>query len=85
VFSNADVKLVLPLLMSFGKVVDLADVSWHPLLASTNVPYGLVLKPTDFEAVTLGTHSDSHLRRSVFDLGVAECTKLAAIPGVEEE
>jgi len=28
-------------------VVDLADVSWHPLLASTNVPYGLVLKRTD--------------------------------------
>lgn len=27
------------------KVINLADVSWHPLLASTNVPYGLVAKP----------------------------------------
>lgn len=27
------------------KVVNLADVSWHPLLASTNVPKGLVVKP----------------------------------------
>lgn len=27
------------------KVVDLTDVSWHPLLKSTNVPYGLVPKP----------------------------------------
>ncbi len=27
------------------KVVDLRDVSWHPLLKSTNVPYGLVPKP----------------------------------------
>ncbi|MBD2185001.1 SRPBCC family protein [Aerosakkonema funiforme] len=27
------------------KVTDLADVSWHPLLASTNVPKGLVAKP----------------------------------------
>jgi len=27
------------------KVVDLADVSWHPLLARTNVPRGLVVKP----------------------------------------
>lgn len=27
------------------KVVDLADVSWHPLLAKTNVPYGLIAKP----------------------------------------
>jgi hypothetical protein len=27
------------------KVVNLADVSWHPLLARTNVPYGLIPKP----------------------------------------
>lgn len=27
------------------KVVDLADVSWHPLLWKTNVPNGLVPKP----------------------------------------
>jgi hypothetical protein len=27
------------------KVVNLADVSWHPLLASTNVPKGLIPKP----------------------------------------
>ncbi|MBW4617768.1 MAG: SRPBCC family protein [Cyanosarcina radialis HA8281-LM2] len=27
------------------KLSDLADVSWHPLLASTNVPRGLVAKP----------------------------------------
>ncbi|UBF28408.1 SRPBCC family protein [Kovacikia minuta CCNUW1] len=27
------------------KVTDLADVSWHPILASTNVPRGLVVKP----------------------------------------
>src|SRR5512147_2177518 len=27
------------------KVVNLADVSWHPLLAKTNAPYGLLPKP----------------------------------------
>ncbi|WP_228034961.1 SRPBCC family protein [Oculatella sp. LEGE 06141] len=27
------------------KVVNIADVSWHPLLASTNVPKGLLPKP----------------------------------------
>ncbi|HLP90722.1 MAG TPA: SRPBCC family protein [Nostocaceae cyanobacterium] len=27
------------------KVVDLTDMSWHPLLKSTNVPLGLVPKP----------------------------------------
>ncbi|AFZ59141.1 SRPBCC family protein [Anabaena cylindrica FACHB-243] len=35
------------------KVVDLTDVSWHPLLKSTNVPYGLVPKPgLIFQAMT---------------------------------
>lgn len=29
----------------WGKVVNLADVSWHPLLAKTNVPHGLIPKP----------------------------------------
>lgn len=27
------------------KVANLADVSWHPLIARTNVPYGLMPKP----------------------------------------
>jgi len=27
------------------KVIDIADVSWHPLLWKTNVPYGLIAKP----------------------------------------
>uniref|UniRef100_A0A832H237 SRPBCC family protein n=1 Tax=Oscillatoriales cyanobacterium SpSt-402 TaxID=2282168 RepID=A0A832H237_9CYAN len=27
------------------KITDLTDVSWHPILASTNVPRGLVVKP----------------------------------------
>lgn len=27
------------------KVINLADVSWHPLIASTNVPKGLIPKP----------------------------------------
>jgi len=35
------------------KMTDLADVSWHPLLASTNVPKGLVAKPgLIYQAVT---------------------------------
>lgn len=27
------------------KLVDLADVSWHPLISSTNAPQGLIAKP----------------------------------------
>jgi hypothetical protein len=35
------------------KITDLADVSWHPILASTNVPNGLVVKPgLIYQAVT---------------------------------
>jgi len=35
------------------KVVDLTDVSWHPIFKSTNVPLGLVPKPgLIFQAVT---------------------------------
>jgi hypothetical protein len=35
------------------KVTNLADVSWHPLLESTNVPKGLVVQPgLIYEAVT---------------------------------
>ena len=42
------------------KVVDLTDVSWHPILKSTNVPYGLVPKPgLIFQAVTTLV-ADSH-------------------------
>jgi hypothetical protein len=35
------------------KLMDLADVSWHPILASTNLPQGLVPKPgLIYQAVT---------------------------------
>jgi hypothetical protein len=57
------------------KVVDLADVSWHPLLARTNVPYGLVPKPgLIFQAVTrLGPNSNPDFCRARTAKGVAEC------------
>ncbi len=37
--SSASVDLI------WKKVANLADVSWHPLIARTNVPYGLMPKP----------------------------------------
>jgi hypothetical protein len=44
------------------KVVDIADVSWHPLLKSTNVPYGLVPKPGLISSSnTPVTNSDSDI------------------------
>jgi hypothetical protein len=34
-----------PVEILWQKLMDLADVSWHPLFASTNVPRGLIAKP----------------------------------------
>ncbi len=67
------------------KVADLADVSWHPLLASTNVPYGLVPTPgLIFQAVTrlgpipIRIFVERVLPRELLSV------RIMAIPGVEE-
>ncbi|MDZ8110042.1 MAG: SRPBCC family protein [Nostoc sp. DedQUE12a] len=67
------------------KVVDLTDVSWHPLLKSTNVPYGLVPKPgLIFQAVT--RFSPIPIRIFVERVNPREMLsiRVMAIPGIEE-
>ena len=67
------------------KIVDLADVSWHPLLKSTNVPYGLVPKPgLIFQAVT--RFSPIPIRFFVERVNHQQLLsiRVLAIPGVEE-
>lgn len=67
------------------KVVDLTDVSWHPLLKSTNVPYGLVPKPgLIYQAVT--RFSPIPIQIFVERVNPREllCVRVMAIPGVEE-
>lgn len=67
------------------KVVDLTDVSWHPLLKSTNVPYGLVPKPgLIYQAVT--RFSPIPIRIFVERVNPRELLsiRVMAIPGVEE-
>ncbi|MBR8837788.1 MAG: SRPBCC family protein [Stigonema ocellatum SAG 48.90 = DSM 106950] len=67
------------------KVVDLADVSWHPLLKSTNVPYGLVPKPGFiYQAVT--RLSPIPIRIFVERVNPRELlsVRVLAIPGIEE-
>lgn len=67
------------------KVVDLADVSWHPLLTSTNLPCGLVPQPgLIYQAVTrLGPIP---IRIFVERVSPRELlsVRVLAIPGVEE-
>ncbi len=67
------------------KVVDLADVSWHPLLKSTNVPSGLVPKPgLIFQAFT--RLSPIPIRIFVERVNPRELLsiRVLAIPGIEE-
>ncbi len=67
------------------KVVDLADVSWHPLFTSTNVPLGLVPKPgLIYQAVT--RLSPIPIRIFVERVNPKELlsVRILAIPGLEE-
>lgn len=67
------------------KVIDLTDVSWHPLLASTNVPQGLVAKPgLIYQAVT--RLIPIPIRIFVERVRPRELlsVRVLAIPGVEE-
>ncbi len=67
------------------KVVNLADVSWHPLLASTNVPEGLIPKPgLIYRAVTrlipipIRIFVERVLPQEMLSI------RILALPGVEE-
>ena len=67
------------------KVVDLGDVSWHPLLKSTNLPCGLVPKPgLIYQAVT--RFSPIPIRIFVERVNPRELltVRVLAIPGIEE-
>ncbi|BAZ49371.1 SRPBCC family protein [Nostoc ellipsosporum NOK] len=67
------------------KVADLTDVSWHPLLKSTNVPHGLVPKPgLIFQAVT--RFSPIPIQIFVERVNPREMLsiRVLAIPGIEE-
>ncbi|AFY43125.1 hypothetical protein [Nostoc sp. PCC 7107] len=67
------------------KVVDLTDVSWHPLLKSTNVPYGLVPKPgLIYQAVTRFSPFPIHIFVERVNPRELLSVRVLAIPGVEE-
>ena len=69
----------------WSKVVNLADVSWHPLLLQTNVPQGLIPKPgLIYRAVSrlfpipIKIFVESVLPRELL------CVRVLALPGLEE-
>jgi Polyketide cyclase / dehydrase and lipid transport len=67
------------------KVVDLADVSWHPLLTKTNVPYGLIPKPgLIYQAVGRLIPLSMHIFVERVQPGELLSVRIMAMPGVEE-
>jgi hypothetical protein len=69
----------------WGKVVNVADVSWHPLLASTDLPYGLVAKPgLIFQAVMRLIPIPVHVFVERVSPGEFLSIRILVIPGVEE-
>ncbi|WP_316434565.1 SRPBCC family protein [Leptolyngbya sp. NK1-12] len=69
----------------WSKVVNLADVSWHPLLAKTNVPYGLIPKPgliyqavSRFFPIPIKIFVERVLPREMLTV------RVLALPGLEE-
>nr|WP_242050783.1 SRPBCC family protein [Oculatella sp. FACHB-28] len=67
------------------KVVNLADVSWHPLLASTNAPKGLIPKPgLIYQAVTRRFPIPIQIFVERVSPRELLSVRILAIPGVEE-
>ena len=66
-------------------VVDLADVSWHPLLTKTNVPRGLVPKPgLMFRAMTRFSPIPIRIFVERVRPGELLSVRIMAMPGIEE-
>lgn len=67
------------------KVADLADVSWHPIFKSTNVPLGLVPKPgLIFQAVTRFWPIPIQIFVERVNPKQMLTIRVLAIPGIEE-
>jgi hypothetical protein len=67
------------------KVVNLADVSWHPLLARTNVPYGLIPKPgLIYQAVSRLFPISIRIFVERVQPGELLSVRIYALPGLEE-
>lgn len=67
------------------KVMNLADVSWHPLLARTNVPIGLIPKPgLIYQAVTRLFPIRIHIFVERVLPKELLTVRILALPGVEE-
>jgi hypothetical protein len=68
------------------QLIDIADVSWHPLLASTDVPKGLVVKPgLIYQAVTRLIPIPIHIFVERVNPGELLSIRILVMPGLEEQ
>ncbi len=68
------------------KIADLADVSWHPILASTNVPRGLVVKPgLIYQAFTRLSPIPIQIFVERVRPGELLSVRVLVLPGLEEQ
>jgi hypothetical protein len=75
-----------PLEVLWCKLVDLTDVSWHPLFFKTNVPLGLIPKPgLIYQAVTRLTPIPIRLFVENVRPGNLLSLRVLTIPGLEQK
>lgn len=74
-----------PLDVLWEKLVNIADVSWHPLLSSTNAPRGLIPKPgLIYQVVTRLTPIPVRIFVEKVCPGELLSVRVLAIPGIEK-
>ncbi len=75
-----------PVDVLWQKLINLADVSWHPLFSKTNVPLGLIAKPgLIYQAVTRLTPIPIRLFVENVRPGELLSLRVLAIPGMEQK
>lgn len=68
------------------KIVDLTDVSWHPIITSTNVPNGLVAKPgLIYQAATRMSPIPIQIFVERVRPGELLSVRILVLPGLEEQ
>lgn len=79
VISSASVDLI------WKKIVNLADVSWHPLIVRTDIPYGIMPKPgLIFQAVSRRIPWPIQIFVERVSPGELLSIRILLLPGVEE-
>lgn len=74
-----------PVDLLWQKLVNIADVSWHPLFSKTNVPQGLIAKPgLIYQVVTRLTPIPVRIFVENVRPGELLSIRVLAIPGMEQ-